>query len=393
MKKMLCLLTAIMCLFCMSVNLPASADGDAAIPGGALGLKVLSEIDDGTGIALVSPQSLYLALGMAAQGARGDTLDLLKASLNVNGFDADKAKAELAAMQSVGLSVANAYFKAGDISLKPEYEAVLKDAYSAQGFAIDDDIVSRVNDWAAENTDGMIREVLTRKPDDDTKLILTNALLMDAKWQRKFESYATVERTFHGASGDTQVDMMFRRGDMLYGETNSAQVVYLPYEAEGLGMYVILPGEQGAAALLADVAARMSGGGVPDELTAIEMADVALRLPRVNAASGGSLKEALKAAGLGGAMELGADFSGMTDDYDLFIGNVIQNCALEVGEEGTRAAAVTAVAMDAGSAYQEAQPKSMTVDRPYIMLITLSGEGGASDVQEILFAAVVNDIT
>ncbi|MCI5550805.1 MAG: hypothetical protein MR418_06105 [Clostridiales bacterium] len=393
MKKMLCLLTAIMCLFCMSVNLPARADGDAAIPGGALGLKVLSEIDDGTGIALVSPQSLYLALGMAAQGARGDTLDLLEASLNVNGFDADKAKAELDAMQSVGLKVANAYFKAGDISLKPEYEAVLKDAYSAQGFAIDDDIVSRVNDWAAENTDGMIREVLTRKPDDDTKLILTNALLMDAKWQRKFESYATVERTFHGASGDTQVDMMFRRGDMLYGETDGAQVVYMPYEAEGLGMYVILPDEQGAAALLVDMAARMSEGGAPDELTAIETADVALRLPRVNAASGGSLKEALKAAGLGGAMELGADFSGMTDDYDLFIGNVIQNCALEVGEEGTRAAAVTAVAMDSGSAYQEAQPKSMTVDRPYIMLITLSGEGSASDVQEILFAAVVNDIT
>lgn len=393
MKKMLCLLTAIMCLFCMSVNLPARADGDAAIPGGALGLKVLSEIDDGTGIALVSPQSLYLALGMAAQGARGDTLDLLEASLNVNGFDADKAKAELDAMQSVGLKVANAYFKAGDISLKPEYEAVLKDAYSAQGFAIDDDIVSRVNDWAAENTDGMIREVLTRKPDDDTKLILTNALLMDAKWQRKFESYATVERTFHGASGDTQVDMMFRRGDMLYGETDGAQVVYMPYEAEGLGMYVILPDEQGAAALLVDMAARMSEGGAPDELTAIETADVALRLPRVNAASGGSLKEALKAAGLGGAMELGADFSGMTDDYDLFIGNVIQNCALEVGEEGTRAAAVTAVAMDSGSAYQETQPKSMTVDRPYIMLITLSGEGGASDVQEILFAAVVNDIT
>lgn len=392
MKKMLCLLTAIMCLFCMSVNLPARADGDAAIPGGALGLKVLSEIDDGTGIALVSPQSLYLALGMAAQGARGDTLDLLEASLNVNGFDADKAKAELDAMQSVGLKVANAYFKAGDISLKPEYEAVLKDAYSAQGFAIDDDIVSRVNDWAAENTDGMIREVLTRKP-DDTKLILTNALLMDAKWQRKFESYATVERTFHGASGDTQVDMMFRRGDMLYGETDGAQVVYMPYEAEGLGMYVILPDEQGAAALLVDMAARMSEGGAPDELTAIETADVALRLPRVNAASGGSLKEALKAAGLGGAMELGADFSGMTDDYDLFIGNVIQNCALEVGEEGTRAAAVTAVAMDSGSAYQEAQPKSMTVDRPYIMLITLSGEGSASDVQEILFAAVVNDIT
>ena len=393
MKKMLCLLTAIMCLFCMSVNLPARADGDAAIPGGALGLKVLSEIDDGTGIALVSPQSLYLALGMAAQGARGDTLDLLEASLNVNGFDADKAKAELDAMQSVGLKVANAYFKAGDISLKPEYEAVLKDAYSAQGFAIDDDIVSRVNDWAAENTDGMIREVLTRKPDDDTKLILTNALLMYAKWQRKFESYATVERTFHGASGDTQVDMMFRRGDMLYGETDGAQVVYMPYEAEGLGMYVILPDEQGAAALLVDMAARMSEGGAPDELTAIETADVALRLPRVNAASGGSLKEALKAAGLGGAMELGADFSGMTDDYDLFIGNVIQNCALEVGEEGTRAAAVTAVAMDSGSAYQEAQPKSMTVDRPYIMLITLSGEGSASDVQEILFAAVVNDIT
>ena len=70
MKKMLCLLTAIMCLFCMSVNLPARADGDAAIPGGALGLKVLSEIDDSTGIALVSLRCL--AANFYAKGARAE---------------------------------------------------------------------------------------------------------------------------------------------------------------------------------------------------------------------------------------------------------------------------------------------------------------------------------
>ena len=388
MKKWICLLMTAAMIF----SLHAFADEERSIPGGALGLKVLSEIDDGTGIALVSPQSLYLALSMAAQGARGETLDLLKASVNVSEFETADAKAELAALQSAGVRAANAYFKADDISLNPDYEAVLKDAYSAQGFAIDGDIVGHVNEWAADNTDGMIREVLTRRPDVDTKLILTNALLMDAKWLVPFKRYATTESTFHGASGDTQVDMMFRRGDMLYGETDGAQVVYLPYEAEGLGMYVILPDEQGAAALLMNMAARMGEGGLLDELTALETVDVALRLPRVNAASGGSLKDALKAAGLGDAFDMGADFSGMTDDYDLFIGDVIQNRALEVGEEGTRAAAVTAVAMDAGSAYVEEKPQSMTVDRPYIMLITLSGKGGVSDVREILFAAMVNDI-
>ena len=116
MKKMLCLLTSIMCLFCMSVNLPARADGDAAIPGGALGLKVLSEIDDGTGIALVSPQSLYLALGMAAQGARGDTLSELLSALNAENLTPDNAKSALDALKAADVKCANAYFSAADLA-------------------------------------------------------------------------------------------------------------------------------------------------------------------------------------------------------------------------------------------------------------------------------------
>ena len=392
MKKMLCLLTAIMCLFCMSVNLPASADCDAAIPGGALGLKVLSEIDDGTGIALVSPQSLYLALGMAAQGARGDTLSELLSALNAENLTPDNAKSALDALKAADVKCANAYFSAADISLKPEYTDVLSDSYSAQGFALDADAVERVNDWASKNTDGMIREVLKDKPDDSVKLVLLNALMLNAKWRVPFKAEATFDGVFHGAGGDEAVAMMHRRGDISYAEINGAQVAYLPYETEGLGMYVILPGEGGAAALLEDMARRMAEGGVPDEMSALDTRDVSLALPRVKADFGGSLREALLAAGLTGALNTGADFTGMTDDFDLFIGDVIQRCALEVGEDGTRAAAVTVVKMEAGCAREEALPVLMTVDRPYIMLITLSGEGGASDVQEILFAAVVNDI-
>ena len=393
MKKMLCLLTAIMCLFCMSVNLPARADGDAAIPGGALGLDVLGEVNDGTGIAIVSPQSLYIALGMAAQGARGDTLSELLSALNAENLTPDNAKLALDALKAADVKCANAYFSAADISLKPEYTDVLSDSYSAQGFALDTDVVERVNDWASRNTDGMIREVLKDKPDDSVKLVLLNALMLNAKWRVPFKAEATFDDAFHGAGGDETVAMMHRRGDISYAEINGAQVAYLPYEAEGLGMYVILPGEGGAAALLGDMARRMAEGGVPDEMSALETRDVSLALPRVKADFGSSLREALLAAGLTGALNTGADFGGMTDDFDLFIGDVIQKCALEVGEDGTRAAAVTAVKMDAGCAREEALPVLMTVDRPYIMLITLSGEGGASDVQEILFAAVVNDIT
>lgn len=387
MKKLI----ALMMTLTIFLNVPAFAGNEAAIPGGALGLDVLGEVNNGTGIAIVSPQSLYIALGMAAQGARGDTLSELLSALNAENLTPDNAKSALDALKAADVKCANAYFSAADISLKPEYADVLSDSYSAQGFALDADVVERVNDWASKNTDGMIREVLKDKPDDSVKLVLLNALMLNAKWRVPFKAEATFDGVFHGAGGDETVAMMHRRGDISYAEINGAQVAYLPYEAEGLGMYVILPGEGGAAALLEDMARRMAEGGVPDEMSALETRDVSLALPRVKADFGGSLREALLAAGLTGALNTGADFTGMTDDFDLFIGDVIQKCALEVGEDGTRAAAVTVVKMEAGCAREEALPVLMTVDRPYIMLITLSGEGGAPDVRQILFAAVVND--
>lgn len=371
--------------------IPAAAC-TADIPGGALGLHVLSELSEGGDSAVISPQSLYIALSMAAQGARGDTLNDIVRAMGVDELDDERIRTELDADNAAGVKYANAYFTADDILLEAEYVDILDKAYSARAFALDNDVVSRVNEWANENTDGMIREILKKKPDDSVKLMLANALMLDAKWLYPFDSYRTNEAVFHGAHGEENVYMMCRRGDMLYAQTNGAQVAYLPYEAQGLGMYVILPGEDGAAKLLSDMEMSIANGNVPEELCGLKKKDVLLLMPRISMNYGASLRDTLIAAGLGNAFDMGADFSGITSECDLFIGDIIQRCALEVGEKGTRAAAVTLELMEAGSAYVEEQPVEMNVDRPYIMLITLSGDGGEFDVRSILFAAVVNDI-
>ena len=116
--------------------------------------------------------------------------------------------------------------------------------------------------------------------------------------------------------------------------------------------------------------------------------DVHLTLPKFSLTCGGSLLDGLRARGMTLSASLDADFSAMCADVPLYIGDVRQNVRVDVDEEGTRAAAVTALLMEPGASMPLEEPEfvEMTVDRPFIFVIADDASGA------IAFAGVVAEV-
>jgi serpin B len=90
-------------------------------------------------------------------------------------------------------------------------------------------------------------------------------------------------------------------------------------------------------------------------------------VPKFEFDSGFSLKDALMAMGMPAAFSAEADFSGMTGDRALSIAEVIHKAFVSVDEEGTEAAAATAVVMVESE--MPGQPVEVTIDHPFMFLI------------------------
>jgi serpin B len=101
-----------------------------------------------------------------------------------------------------------------------------------------------------------------------------------------------------------------------------------------------------------------------------------LSLPQWDFQTSTALAEQLQALGMTDAFGAAADFSGITTDEPLYIGNVIHQANITVTEAGTEAAAATAVGMDAAAAPgEQPEPVGMTVDHPFVFAIRDSASG------------------
>lgn len=370
MKKLLAWALILMLCGC------ALAEG-AAVPGNNLGFKVLARIADGTQNQFISPLSLAFALSMAAAGAEGETKAELLAALGAE--DARDIAVLSESLRESGLSLANAAFVQPVLTLNPDYQAALN-AFEAKCFPLGD--VGPVNDWAREQTDGLI-DPLIQQISEDTRLLLINALAMDAEWWHKFDSASTYADDFHAPDGDIQVDFMHETYEYPdYGEIDGMQVIRLGYRDSAMEMILALPEE----------------GRLPEALEALgerglaaldyEPMDcrVALALPRLDISVTNPLSDSLQALGVQKAFDdLAADFSGI-GDLPLKIDEVLQKLRVQVDEEGTKAAAATIIIMAEGGAAPFEEPRPlvrMELNRPFIMVIADGTTGAAA------FAGVV----
>jgi serpin B len=201
-----------------------------------------------------------------------------------------------------------------------------------------------------------------------TRLVLTNAIYFNATWWSPFEKKYTRDEVFYLLEGgNVTVPMMTQTQRFKYAEGDLYQAVELPYDRDELSMIIMLPDSGQFESFENSLDATLG-----DQITS-HLADhkVMLAMPKFEFESDFYLASILVTMGMPAAFSSEADFSGMTGNRGLNIGEVLHKAFVSVDESGTEAAAATAVIIEAGSApgQSEERPMIMRIDRPFIFLI------------------------
>jgi len=222
-----------------------------------------------------------------------------------------------------------------------------------------------INNWVSDQTEEKIKDLIPQGAiNAATRLVLTNAIYFNAAWQHPFAEEVTSSGTFHLLdNSDVTIPMMYQTESFKYAEGSDYQAVELPYDKQELSMVILLPREGQFEAFEESLNAEI----VDEIIGKLEGSRVALTMPKFEYASSFSLKDALTTLGMGVAFTPEADFSGMNGSRDLFIGDVLHKAFVSVDEEGTEAAAASAVIMAMSA--PPSQPIEFTVDRPFVFFI------------------------
>jgi serpin B len=352
----------------------------------ALGASLYGELSRASGNLALSPYSVGVALALTLNGAKGETLEQMLGVLDAadvetlnGGLNALTAHIEgIAGSYEVGdeeveivLDAANTLFGEKSVTWAQDFLDTLAANYGAGLQTVDflnDSAAATdaINAWVAEQTRDKIPVIIPEGLlDAATRLVLVNTLYLKAQWETPFEKSLTIDGPFTLEAGDTvQVPMMDSgsEGPGVVGRGDGWQATQLRYVGGELAMSIVLP-DPGR---LPDVEAALAAGGLPDILASFEPDQVKLTIPRWTFRSNSPLKEPLIALGM--EVPFGdADFSGMTSEVSLFIAEVLHEVFIAVDEEGTEAAAVTAVVMSETSAPPPGTP--FVVDRPFLFVI------------------------
>ncbi|QCI96237.1 serpin family protein [Novosphingobium sp. EMRT-2] len=349
----------------------------------------LAAAADANANLFISPVSLSQGLGLAFIGARGGTREEIG---RVLGWDSARnvpalIKSYNAQLTDTGdadttLGIANALWLAKGLPIRNEYVAEARSGFGAAPETVDyagdpTGAAARINGWVSRETKGRISEIVSSSGfGDDTAAVLTNALYFKAKWQVPFEETET--RSFTRGDGTRiPITMMKRIGRFDYRETREGQAIALPYGSDGrFVMEVFLPRD--AATLRrwerdmrgVDFFAGEQGSNDRFALAAEQEREVRIILPRFEARFDESVKAALIAAGMPSAFDSSrADLSGIASGMHLAIDDVAHATFLRVDEEGTEAAAATAVTVQVVSAPIKRDVPEMVVDRPFLATV------------------------
>jgi serpin B len=364
-------------------NLDALIEGNSAF---AFDLyRFLAEQQGGENL-FYSPHSVSLALAMTYAGARGETEEEMAEALHFiltqenlhpafNALDQELAQRGEGAEgkdeeEGFRLNIANAIWGQKDYQFLDAFLDVLAENYGAGLRILDfagapEESRVTINDWVSEETEGKIEDLIPEGSIDPlTRLVLTNAIYFNAAWANPFDEEATREGSFILLDGsEVSVPMMHQTESFGYAEGGDYQAVELPYDGREMSMVIVLP-EEGEFEAFED---SLDAERVEAIIAQLDQRQVALTMPTFEFDARFSLKQALAALGMPAAFSDSADFSGMTGDRELFISDILHKAFVSVDEEGTEAAAATAVVMKLLSAPEE--PVEVTLDNPFLFLI------------------------
>ena len=332
---------------------------------------------------VISPLSLKLAMLMAASGAEGETKEEILSAFQITpGSDYESGVSalmkELNQREFGEINISNSiwfnkdyYPRYPDADFSDEYKAIIQAAFGGTAETVSrQNSIEAVNAWVSEQTKGKIPHLLPES-NRDYLSVLVNTIYMKSSWAEPFEKFATSKETFTDCDGkEHSIDFMHQTNHYMYYDHDGVRAVCLPY-TNGLSMYVVL-GE----------AEKIDIASITGRST---RAKVRLSLPKFKIEYSLWLRDILMNMGITRAFLSGNhEFDSMMQNVPepALIDDVLQKAVIEVDEEGTEAAAATAVIIKAGSvAITEPEPIiDFNANEPFTYFITDNRSG------EVLFA-------
>jgi serpin B len=365
----------------------------------ALGTDLYRELAREKASFVFSPYSVEVALAMARAGAAGQTADQMDTVLHTavvgdlnGGLGAvDRELARRAGTYPWGganvpleLTMANRLWGQSGYQYGAAFLDRLSTHYRASMGTVDyararDAARKAINDWVSAQTNARIPEIIADGMLTDlTRFVLTNAVYLKAKWQRPFSKEATRPAPFHRLDGtDSEAQLMGNFATFEYGRGTGYQAVSLPYVG-GLSMVVIVPDSGSFAAF----ESGLDGPRLGQVMGGLAHTSVDLSLPRFRFSTGAILTGPLSRMGMPIAFTENADFSGISPNEVLYIQTVAHEAFIAVDEEGTEAAAVTAVI--GGATGGPSEWVTLKVDRPFLFVVKDDATGAVLFIGRVL---------
>lgn len=342
---------------------------------------------------MVSPLSISVALAMAYNGADGDTKSEMEEAMKLNGLTTEQInnsyKMLIGALQSLDkeviFEIANAIFYADFFQVKSDFLKINKEIYKAEVEKLNfgsPTAVKTINDWVSEKTKEKIPSIIDQLNPDD-RMVLLNAIYFNGIWANKFDEKGTHLLDFTKSDGTVlEVPTMKKEEKLEYLTSTLVRAVKMPYGSGQYNMIIFLPADGKTSG---DVIDSFSSGQWKNWMESFETTDhVVITMPRFKFAFESPLKDVLKEMGMEKAfLPNMADFSKISEE-DLYISSAIHKSFIDVNENGTEAAAVTAITFTTTSVGNEPPKVYFNVNKPFVFAIT------EKDTDAILFIGEVN---
>ena len=332
------------------------------------------------GNMFLSPYSVFVALAMTYEGAVNETAAEMAEVLSVE-QDNESFHNYMKSLydylnknDEYNISTANALWIKENLQLLQDYLDVIQTYYGGNATEVDfsnpSEAADIINQWVENNTNGLIKDLIQSSNIDPfyTALILTNAIYFKGTWKIQFDPENTTERDFETCLGsivDVPTMSLVETEDIFnYTETADLQILELPYTGDEISMMILLPKNKD----LDDIIDTLDNNEFAEWRDSLAETEVDIYLPKFEMETSYGLKDTLIQMGLVNAFSSSADFSGITGGKDLSIDSVLHKAFVEVNEEGTEAAAATAVIMELTGEGGSSRVV-FDADHPFIFLI------------------------
>ncbi len=341
---------------------------------------------------IISPLSASLMLGMLMNGADGETLAQMQQALGFEGLQQSEINdwykqliETLPTLDTVSIvKIANAIWVQNDFPVLPEFVDVNRSFFNATAENVnmkDPATADRINQWAANNTNDLIKNVVNPRDIENCVMVLANALYFRSRWAAPFDPSFTHRSDFDPLNG-SRIKPETMEGELYapYAVTPAGQLLELDYKSHRYCMDILLPDkDKDIRQVLADLTSS-------DWNSMIEQLNynlVLVRMPKFKLKYDRALTNVLKAAGMPRALTPAAEFPYLSP-VPTYLDWVKQACYLAVDEDGTEAAAVTI----GGDYATSAEPEPIIeffVNRPFFLVIREKQKGN------ILFTAMITN--